>query len=794
MAKVKSTAPNSNLKLQLVIVGAICLSIFLVPVYMQKTKMAAEFLWSKGFILNLTAYLTLGLYLIRVGLEGKVVLPRTKTLLPLALFFLTVAISLPRAINFPKPMETVIELHGVVIVYLMILLNVNRRRWLDYLAIAASLGILMVVGYGILQYIGVYPIPKDQYAEVDPSSFIGLSNFVVEYLVVASPFAFALFFLAKEWFTIGLSGILVGLIGWYVIISQNRAGWLGFMFAIVCLLTLVYLRSKKMQRAIPWKWVLSTAMAIAIIATTLMFTTNQGRKYRDRLISFTNFKDATISFRIETWKSTLNMWKDKPIFGHGLAQVEVLFPAYQTPKVERLIFRNNTRVVRAHNEYVQVLAEQGLIGFLTLLFLIVQLFRLAMFAFKKRTSVEDWWYVAFLTSAFFGFLVMMGFCFPLHVPSSALYFFVCISALELMAHFPTEKQTKKDPDPALMPIPLEECHVLSPEKGGWRKTAFWGGYLVAIFFCVVVGVYNITFAYKATKAEVIYKESKVFNKMQRDRKQNSAMAKKLLDEAIAYNPNNEAYYFDRAIARLNLGDVDGSIDDLKQCMDFVPNFGLGRLRLGTMYLNTRNFKAAEKQLLLASETMYSRRHSIEAALADIYMQMTPPRLDDALANINRAISRVEMRLSRRESAMNVPNLRKEIRSLEEQLPGYYDERGQIYAQQGQYALAITDFKRSIELKPKSTVPHVNLAAIYNTQHQPQEALDALTRAMTTEPEEMSKIYYNYARAYCQQNKLDLAKSYLTKAISGKPFLMQLSKTDDCLAIMPQRADTVENAR
>jgi O-antigen ligase/tetratricopeptide (TPR) repeat protein len=794
MVKVKSTAPGADSKLQLVILGAICLSLFLVPVYMQKTKMAAEFLWSKGFILNLTAYLALGLYLIRVGLEGKVTLPRTKTLLPLALFIMAIGISLPRAINFPKPMETLIELHGAVIIYLLILLNVNRRRYLDYLAIAASLGMLLVVGYGILQYIGVYPIPKDQYSEVDPSSFIGLSNFVVEYLLVASPFAFALFFMAKEWFTIGLSGILVGLIGWYVIISQNRAGWLGFMCAVVCLLVLVFLRSKKLQIKIPWKWVTVTFASIVIVSTTLMFTTKQGEKYKERLLSYTDFKDATIMFRLETWKSVIHMWKDKPIFGHGLAQVEVLFPAYQTQKVERLIFRNNTRVVRAHNEYVQVLAEQGIIGFLILIFLIVQILRLAIFTFRKRTDVDDWWYVAFLSSGLFGFLIMMGFCFPLHVPSSFLYFFIALAALELMAHFPTEKLKKKDPPPELMTMTLEECYVLTPEKGGWRKIVFWGIYLFAVFFCVVVGVYNISFSYKATKAEVIYKESKVFNRMQRDRKQNSVMAKKLLDEAISYNPNNEAYYFDRAIARLNLGNVDGSIDDLKQCLDFVPNFGLGRLRLGTMYLNTRDFNAAEKQLLLASDLMFSRRNSIEAALADIYTQMKPPRLDDALANINRAIKRVEAKLKHKKSAMKIPKLRKEMRNLEKHLPGYYDVRGQIYAQQKKYALAIKDFERSVELKPKSTVAHVNLSAIFNTLDKPEEALDALGRAMTTEPKKMSKIFYNYARAYCRQNKLELARSYLTKAVAKSPFMMKLSKGDSCLALMPQRTDATEDAR
>jgi O-antigen ligase len=64
----------------------------------------------------------------------------------------------------------------------------------------------------------------------------------------------------------------------------------------------------------------------------------------------------TSEVRMEIWKDTLHMTADYRVFGSGLGTYASVFQKYSAPSPEYLIDF-------AHNDYLQVLAETGLIGF-----------------------------------------------------------------------------------------------------------------------------------------------------------------------------------------------------------------------------------------------------------------------------------------------------------------------------------------------------------------------------------------------------------------------------------------------
>ena len=62
--------------------------------------------------------------------------------------------------------------------------------------------------------------------------------------------------------------------------------------------------------------------------------------------------------RILVWQSTLNIFRDFPVIGSGLGTFASIFPAYRSEAIVKKVFSF------AHNEYLQLLSEVGIVGFL----------------------------------------------------------------------------------------------------------------------------------------------------------------------------------------------------------------------------------------------------------------------------------------------------------------------------------------------------------------------------------------------------------------------------------------------
>ncbi|MBI5243746.1 MAG: tetratricopeptide repeat protein [Elusimicrobia bacterium] len=63
------------------------------------------------------------------------------------------------------------------------------------------------------------------------------------------------------------------------------------------------------------------------------------------------------------WKDTLALWAAHPIFGCGLGRFHVEFPAYASEALKALWPQQKVIINFAHSEYLQVLAETGIVGF-----------------------------------------------------------------------------------------------------------------------------------------------------------------------------------------------------------------------------------------------------------------------------------------------------------------------------------------------------------------------------------------------------------------------------------------------
>ena len=158
-----------------------------------------------------------------------------------------------------------------------------------------------------------------------------------------------------------------------------------------------------------------------------------GEEALNRFVGTVNSDDPTTG-RAHFWDVTLDIIKNHPIIGTGLGAFGVVYTGYDT--------RNGLyRLEQAHNDYLQVLSDAGIVGALLGLFFIINLFRLG---FARRDS-RDEFRSGVATGAMagcFAVLVHSFFDFTLHTPSNALLFLV-LAALATMNGRVEEVQSRR---------------------------------------------------------------------------------------------------------------------------------------------------------------------------------------------------------------------------------------------------------------------------------------------------------------------------------------------------------------
>lgn len=784
-----------------------------VPVLYFHNGLVTEYYFSKAIWANVLIPLPLILYLFWALRSGTLVVPRARTMLPVALFCGWALLSLTWATNPYKGLELIGKVAVGPLAYLGLMAIVRTRdevRGLLYLFLWAMAGVAI---YGFFQYMEVFYLPKDQYGDPDPSTTIGLTNFVVEYMmlyILAGPILMVLD--NRRWVRT-LLGFGSGAIIVYVILSRNRAGMVSFMAELVMLLVILsYLLWRYRERfPISRRHVAAVAglivvgMGIVLGGTTVgqrvsnrftdMFQPTRGERleeiysaegaealsreqvlehlsahyenpegslraslkkdflsevsggYRlnpeeaqkgalDRLLDRVR-RDGSINFRLETWYQCVRfMFPANPLIGVGLANLEVEFPRYYTPFLERMTLNHNTRVVRAHNEYIQALIDLGVIGFVLLSWLVVQLGRTMVAGFRGCRDRRDYLMWLALNLGFFGFAVEAFFAFPMQVPTSSIYFFIGMALSEVFARQVT---TERDEDAT--------AAATSGVHGWWRvplrsipgQATAW----LALIALVAVTIWGETFAYNALVGEVRNKEARVFKRYKRWDE-----AHTLLTEAIDHYPNMEGYYYDRAVVRMQQGRDREGLKDLRVTADLVPNYAMGRKQIGMLAARVGRTELAVEEFAKTMEIYKTERKELTELIATTALQGNRPEL--ALPIVEETIEEHDIvtpwLLRTRASLLGMADRPREA------VAAYEDLRQQgVWAPelQVEYGMALFEVGRVTEaesqlgeaLNEKSDIAQgwLALGRAHAAQDQVASAKQAFRRAIALEPGLRSRI-------------------------------------------------------
>ncbi|MDD4878945.1 MAG: O-antigen ligase family protein [Candidatus Omnitrophica bacterium] len=139
-----------------------------------------------------------------------------------------------------------------------------------------------------------------------------------------------------------------------LVLTFSRGAWLGFLAGFLFLLIFT-----------GWRRLVAVLIILVLLASLTALIAPPPIKAQIDYFSKLG-SDASSVDRLIIWKTGWRMFLDKPVFGHGLNTFMSVFEKYRPPDYSEIVY--------AHNCFLQIAAETGIIGLLVFLWFCVSVF------------------------------------------------------------------------------------------------------------------------------------------------------------------------------------------------------------------------------------------------------------------------------------------------------------------------------------------------------------------------------------------------------------------------------------
>ena len=313
------------------------------------------------------------------------------------------------------PFNTRVELQLLVALTVILFLATQAFNtaddWRFFVWFLMSFGFLVAI-FGILQHLTfngkLYWFREMHFGGIPFGPYVNRNHFA-GFAELVIPVALVPLVLGKvrreRWFAVGLLALLpLGAL----LLSASRGGMLSFAAEIGLLTLLMVLRRSGGKHVL-------AGTAVLLIAFMLVSWLGV-RQILERFSSMQSLEVTSgkrASMRGDTW----HIFRDHPWMGTGLGTLQIVFPPYETLYDAKI-------VNHSHNDYLEALAETGILGGACCAWFLGALF----FCSLRRLLLQDKSFSAALhlsgLVACSGFLVHSLVDFNLHIPVNALLFFL----------------------------------------------------------------------------------------------------------------------------------------------------------------------------------------------------------------------------------------------------------------------------------------------------------------------------------------------------------------------------------
>lgn len=500
------------------------------------------------------------------------------------------------------------------LLYFVITNSINDERQINRI-----LDILLLVGglfgiYGIFQYNGIdFSFWAQNIGRQQVFGLFGNVNYFAEYLIVPIPIAVSLFLVSQNKFKRILLLIAILAMGTSLIATFTRGSYLGFGSALIFMFFLFLISRGKGFIKNNKKIFIIILVAIIIITFLFVVPTPLNKsgtvisKIKERASIIQLINEFSFGRRAAIYKFTTLMIKDHPLLGSGIGTYKYNTLRYQAEffaQGENRSLYPHGFADKAHNEYLQLWAELGIIGLGIFIWLIISYFRFGLKILRKIKDEYRQGIIIGLMGAVVTVLVDSIFGFPLHLPATIVLFWL---ALGLTVAVGLKDETK-----------AQEIKMIRENSNIFRfkPLLYIGIILFTIFLCMTVTrpfvariywyyankeiknenwdkaikTYEETLKWDPYLGEIYYGIGKIL-----EIKELYSVALEYFEKAAKYidSPNLPR---DFALIYLKKGQLDKAAIKLKQAISYQPDeksMVPFYSELGNVYLQLERYKPAE---------------------------------------------------------------------------------------------------------------------------------------------------------------------------------------------------------
>ena len=198
-------------------------------------------------------------------------------------------------------------------------------------------------------------VPRASGPFVDPDHFAGFLAMIFPLAISGTFFGSPL--VSSRWlngYRIGC-GVTSFVLMAAILMSQSRAGWIGLALGVMLVVLLTSRREQGGERIIGSRGI-ALAGASCMLLLAMAFIGTSGMDQVTARAKSTLEADEALPSRASGWQNGLKVVEDFPEVGMGLRTWPELFTRYRPRPWSQLYFSE------AHNDYLQLVAETGMVG------------------------------------------------------------------------------------------------------------------------------------------------------------------------------------------------------------------------------------------------------------------------------------------------------------------------------------------------------------------------------------------------------------------------------------------------
>jgi len=274
------------------------------------------------------------------------------------------------------------------------------------------LGGFLAVIYGIMTHYGGFWIVITPQVDRIFSTF-GNPIFFAAFLVATIPLSVYKLIQDREpsykvlWFFVLISYLIA------LYFTKTRAAWIAFIVSIV---VFIFLSLDSKVKKVILIFILVIFGFLFTLTTKNVWMRQQGH--------------------LVIWRDSLRMLFNKPVLGVGLGSFHISFPDYASDELKKIWPQTKNIVNDAHSEFVQILAETGVVGFGIFMWILFSVFHHALRFYRQLHDREEFLIYTALFSSAIGLLVQNFFSVDMRFTISSFYLF---SVFGLLSSYSTVK-------------------------------------------------------------------------------------------------------------------------------------------------------------------------------------------------------------------------------------------------------------------------------------------------------------------------------------------------------------------